>query len=376
MTGAEGEPRDRVGSWRRASPRHRGWAVAAGVVLVPAALLLGAADLETRFGSPAAALKSLANLSALTGTAVFAATVVLAARIGAAERLMGGFDRMYRIHRVLGYTVPIVLVAHAVLVASSKATSSVRSGLVLFVPAAGWSVFVGVIALVGVVAILLVPLLRSLRHETFVRVHRLIGVMFLLGIAHVLLVPSTWALPPLLVAYLLGLLLAGAVAFAYRSVFGRYAVRRRVAHTHMRASCTTRPRLLVLLLPPVVPPSAAGSVVLPVLQTVAEPFAVAHPVCRRLPSARRGRVARRLAADGAQHGTPPLHRPASSTYDGRSGTQASSRLTTSRGAPSASHQPPGHTSGQAPIAAAAKYRSRPEEVGHQPGTQGYSTPAT
>lgn len=200
--------------------------MAAGVVLVPAALWLGTADLGTRFGSPAAALKSLANLSALTGTAVFAATIVLAARIGAVERLMGGFDRMYRIHRVLGYTVPIVLVAHAVLVASSKATSSVQSGLVLFFPAAGWSVFVGVIALVGVVAILLVPLLRSLRHETFVRVHRLIGVMFLLGIAHVLLVPATWALPPLLVAYLLGLLLAGVVAFAFRSVVGRYAVRR------------------------------------------------------------------------------------------------------------------------------------------------------
>jgi hypothetical protein len=67
-----------------------------------------------------------------------------------------------------------------------------------------------------------------------------------------------------------------------------------------------------LLLPAEVPLQATLSVVRPVLQAVAEPFAVADPVCRRLSSARRRRATRRLAADGADPVLLPCldpHRP-------------------------------------------------------------------
>jgi predicted ferric reductase len=80
------------------------------------------------------------------------------------------------------------------------------------------------------VAALLLPRLRSLRHETFLLVHRALGVVFLLGGLHVLLVRVTWTLPPLLIAYLLVLLAAGALAFVYRSVLGRVVVRRHRYH--------------------------------------------------------------------------------------------------------------------------------------------------
>ena len=96
----------RNGWSRYALPRFLGWIVVAGMVLLPAALWLSAGALGTRFSHPAAALKSLANLSALTGTAIFAVSMILAARIKLVERVMGGFDQMYRIHRLLGYTVP------------------------------------------------------------------------------------------------------------------------------------------------------------------------------------------------------------------------------------------------------------------------------
>ena len=216
----------RNGWSRYALPRFLGWIVVAGMVLLPAALWLSAGALGTRFSHPAAVLKSLANLSALTGTAIFAVSMILAARIKLVERVMGGFDQMYRIHRLLGYTVPLLLVGHALLVTSSKAVISLAAGLVLFTPAAGWGVFLGVIALTGLITALLLPRLRNLKHETFVLVHRSIGVMFLLSSLHVILVPVTWTLPPLLIAYLLGLVVAGALAFVYRSILGRFMVRR------------------------------------------------------------------------------------------------------------------------------------------------------
>jgi predicted ferric reductase len=127
---------------------------------------------------------------------------------------------------MLGSTVPLLLISHALLVMSSKALTSLPSALILFTPAAGWAVFLGVIALVGLILALLLPRLRNLKHETFVLVHRCIGLMFLLGCLHVILVPVTWTLPSLLISYLLAIMGAGALAFVYRSILGRFIVRR------------------------------------------------------------------------------------------------------------------------------------------------------
>ena len=205
--------------------QFRGLTLTLIVSLVPAALWLGSAG-QLKFDTPTVALRNLANLAAVTGTAMFAVTMILAARIGGMERLLGGFDQLYRAHRQLGYAVPVMLAAHALLVASSKATTSLASVPGLFLPSAGWNVFLGVLALAGLVAVIVVHILRSLRHETFLRVHRLVGIAFILGSLHMVLLPSTMKLPPLLIAYLFGLVAAGLAAFAYRSILGRYLVRR------------------------------------------------------------------------------------------------------------------------------------------------------
>ena len=205
--------------------RYRGWIIVLGLSLVPAALW-ASSTADVRFGAPAPALRSLANLAAVTGTTMFAVTMILAARSRRMERALGGFDAMYRIHRGLGYGVPVLLAVHATLVVSAKATTSPSGALLLLSPAAGWNVFLGVLALVGLVAVVLVQVLRRLRHETFLKVHRLVGAAFVLGTLHMALLPSTRALPPLLIVYLAGLVVAGTAAFAYRSLLGRYLVRR------------------------------------------------------------------------------------------------------------------------------------------------------
>ena len=210
---------DRLYAWR-----FRGWAFVGGTVLLPASLWLGTEALATRFGQPAAVLKSLANLAAITGTAMFAISLVIGARIRVVEHIIGSFDHMYSIHRQLGYVVPLTLVGHALLVASSKATTTWDAGLRLFTPAAGWAVFLGVISLVGLVLVLLLPLLRGMKHETFLLVHRSVAITYVLGGMHVILVPATWKLSWPIIVYLLGLMAAGAVAFIYRSVLGRFVV--------------------------------------------------------------------------------------------------------------------------------------------------------
>lgn len=60
--------------------RSQGWLVIIIVTCIPMVIWLGTADLPARFSGSAATLKSLANLAALTGTAMFAANMLLAAR--------------------------------------------------------------------------------------------------------------------------------------------------------------------------------------------------------------------------------------------------------------------------------------------------------
>ena len=220
-------------------PKIQGWIFVAGLVLFPAAIWLSTVDLVARFGDPASALRGMANLSALTGTAAFAVIMILGARTHLVERLIGGFDPMYAIHYRLGYIVPLFLACHALFVTSSRALTSMHDGLILLTPAAGWGVFLGVIAFTGLIIALLLPHLRQLKHETFVLVHRAVGAMFILGSLHVVLVPVTWTLPPILVAYLLALIVIGVSAFFYRSILGRFLVRRsryRVTQVHKLGS--------------------------------------------------------------------------------------------------------------------------------------------
>lgn len=180
-------PVARRAAWHRCMPpRIRGWLVVAGVVLLPAVLLLGSNALGPWLSAPGVALGNLAKLFALVGTAAFAVSLLLGARISWIARLLGGLDQLYRIHRWLGYSVLVSLLAHALLAAASLAIYSPTAGLLLFTPSAGWEVFLGVVALSGLIVVVLLPRLWQLKHERFLLLHRLVR-------GHVLLGKCAWA---------------------------------------------------------------------------------------------------------------------------------------------------------------------------------------
>jgi predicted ferric reductase len=182
--------------------------------------------LAARFATPAGALKSLANLAALVGTAAFAVALVLGSRLRVAERLFLGLDRMYRAHRLLGLVAVSLAALHALLLVLSRALLSGGSAWTLVTPGAGWRIFVGVVALAGLLAGLALTLLARMRHETFVRVQQSIAILFLLASVHVFVVPGTKASSRPLTVYLALLTVLAVLAFARRSLFGRLLIRR------------------------------------------------------------------------------------------------------------------------------------------------------
>jgi predicted ferric reductase len=174
--------------------------------------------------TPAGALRQLALVAGLCAYAAFATTLVLGARIRALERLFRSLDRMYLFHRRLGLAVGALLVAHPLLMAGSYAATPRMSAVALLRPDPGWRIFAGVVALALLAVVLAISLFVRLRHEVFLRVHRLFGLVFAVASLHVLREGGVGN--PAVDIYLGVLKAAGLAAWLYRSGLGRTLVRR------------------------------------------------------------------------------------------------------------------------------------------------------
>ena len=206
--------------------RNLGPGVITLLCATPVALWAAAAPLSDRFGSAGVTLRSLAVAVALAAYAAFACNVLLGSRLRTVEGLFGSLDHVYRVHRRLGATVAIALVAHAGLMAASRGTVEVDAAVALFLPSAGSAVFTGVVVLVVVVTAVLLSLYAPLRHGLFVNVQRVLGLAFVASALHVFRVPAASAASPPLRVYLAGLAVAAGAAYLYRSVLGLFLVRR------------------------------------------------------------------------------------------------------------------------------------------------------
>jgi predicted ferric reductase len=204
--------------------REPAW-LAVSLPAVPALLLwLVTPGSGQALSTPAGALRQLAFVAGLCAYAGFATTLVLGARIPVLERLFRSLDRMYLFHRRLGVAVGALLAAHALLMAGSYAATPQLRAVDVLLPDPGWQIFAGVVAFALLVVLLTTSLLVRLRHEVFLRVHRLFGVVFAVASLHVLRVGGVGS--PALDIYLGILTVVGLTAWLYRSGLGRTLVRR------------------------------------------------------------------------------------------------------------------------------------------------------
>ena len=171
---------------RRLTPAAlRGPLTLAVVYTVPLVLWAFAAPLGPRFTGRFTTLTSIAVLFAFAGTSAFAANLVLGARLRPLEAFFGGLDRMYRVHRINGQAAFLLLLCHVALMLASRATLSITAALDLLRPAAGWTIFAGVLAFVAMTIAIALTLFVRLGHEVFVYVQRSFGFIFLIACYHV-----------------------------------------------------------------------------------------------------------------------------------------------------------------------------------------------
>jgi predicted ferric reductase len=192
--------------------------------LLPVLLLRMIPDVAA-MTSTAATLRLLAVHAGLLGFVSFAVSLVLGARFSVVERLFVSLDRMYRFHRRVAAAVAAFLVAHVLLMLAAVSSSG-ETVTTLLQPDPGWRVFAGVIGFVAFGTAIVITVVVRLRHETFLRVHRLFGVVFAIGAVHALRVPAFIGQSLWFNGYLAAVTAAGLGAWIYRSGLGRTLIRR------------------------------------------------------------------------------------------------------------------------------------------------------
>jgi predicted ferric reductase len=171
-------------------------------------------------------LTSIGVLFGLAGISGFAINLVLGGRLRFVEALFGGLERMYKGHRINGRVAFLMLLAHGLLIFSSRASVSFEAAFELFTLEEGWTVFLGPVALMLMAMSIVLTLYVRLGHEVFVYVQRSFGFIFLLGSFHAFTTSGAKATSRALTFYLAALTIAGIAAWTYRSVFGNLLVRR------------------------------------------------------------------------------------------------------------------------------------------------------
>lgn len=205
----------------------RGVTIALLFVLIPLLIWISVHPLRESFGSIPAAWLSIGQILGLSGISLYAATLILSTRLAPLERFTGGLDRLFTVHHSLGTSAFICLLFHPLSLAMQYAVASYQSALRFLIPGSqGWEVLLGTVALLGMLLVLLLTFYGKIAYHRWKISHQSMGAFFLLGSLHAFLVPSDISESPVLRGYMLLIVGLALAAYTYRTVFGRFLVRK------------------------------------------------------------------------------------------------------------------------------------------------------
>ncbi len=138
---------------------------------------------------------------------VFAANFLMATRLKWVERIFGGLDKMYMIHRRSGVIAVVLLIAHFIVVPRDPT----------FTIGKPMGFYALVLILIGVIISAAPIFKRKIKYHKWLNIHKFMGVFYVLGIAHSFNVPTLTSELPIVRAYVYGMALIGILAWFYRA---------------------------------------------------------------------------------------------------------------------------------------------------------------
>lgn len=139
---------------------------------------------------------------------VFAANFLMATRAKWVEKIFGGLDKMYMIHRRSGIIALILLIAHFVIVPRDLVAFNVGKPL---------GFYALILILIGVVLSAVPFFKKKLPYHKWIKIHKLMGLFYVMAVIHGAMVHSLIKELPLTRAYVFGMAIIGIGAWFYRA---------------------------------------------------------------------------------------------------------------------------------------------------------------
>lgn len=203
-----------------------GWFVVLGLSIFPIFLWLIYPTPFPRFSSLTLVMASIGQILGLVGTAMFAISLILSARFRFLEKYLHGLNMVYVRHNQLGQISFILLLFHPLFLIPKYAGGSMYYAAVFLVPAGNWPLNWGLFSLAIMILLIVLTLYLRPRYDLWRWTHKFLGFSFFLAAIHFWLIPSDMTRYMPLQTYILGLSFLGMLVFTYKTIFGKFLVKR------------------------------------------------------------------------------------------------------------------------------------------------------
>lgn len=183
--------------------------------------------IDERFFGLAGWLTSLGQLSGLIGLAMLSLSVIMSARLKFMEDYFGGMDRVYKVHHIISVFGFILILFHPLVLAAKYLTFSVKGAALFLLPGGYWPQNAGIMALLGLIIFLALSFFfENISYELRKLSHKFLGWAYLLALLHSFFASSDISRDLPLRVYMLALAVLALAGFIYRSVLGRWLVKK------------------------------------------------------------------------------------------------------------------------------------------------------
>ncbi len=180
-------------------------------------------DVAIILSTPGNFFASIGKAAALMGVAVYALMPVLSMRNKYIEAIFGGLDVVYYLHRKSGILVLALFIAHPIFLGLGRMLNGASLATIW-----NWAsalIIIGVLALLMVVVLSLVAIYSHIKHQKWIKIHRILGWVGILIVIHVILADSKIIQIKPLTGYLFALCLVGFLSFLYRTYYRIFVTR-------------------------------------------------------------------------------------------------------------------------------------------------------
>ncbi len=205
--------------------KHLDWIYILILLFVPTAIWLSIPTFQGNLSTTQNVIVKIGEISGILGITLFSINLILTTRLNILEKLFNGLNNVYKKHSLFGQVGVILLLIHPLLLLPRYATNFKDATTFLTITSNSAKNY-GIIALWLFLFLIILTLYLRPKYNIWKLTHKLLGFVLFIGALHVYLIPSQVLNNIFLKSYILTLASIGILSFLYKTIFGRYTIKR------------------------------------------------------------------------------------------------------------------------------------------------------